>query len=557
MSARNDGLNDNLIDVLAVWRNPIFVMGLRTRLRPRQLVVAGLLGGTFSLFLFFIVYLTTSQRGLIDHAAAARATLIPMLIVQGFVLMFLGTGAVASGIAAQREAGLVDYHRMTPMSPAAKIVGYLFGLPVREYFLFALTVPFVAFAVIAGGMSPLRIAQLYLVFFSAVLLYHMTGFVAGMVSKHPRRAGWFARMLVVALYLFLPQLAEMGFSTFAYLTVWPTFEGLVRAELGLESLSELVSAQRWRTVEFYAMTLDPMIFSLLLQGFLIATFFVIVQRKWRQPSNHAMSKPQAVVFYAVLQLLVVGSLWPLLTRPMHSGLVHLAASQLVPSAFLRIVLITHLLLSLVVALWLVHVATPDRHAFVQGVRRARKHGRDRAAPTLDAASNLWVCAALAAMTALGYATLVWLGGAHAMFGGPTPNALALVAPAWLFAAVLFYAQAIREAHGGRGLALFAFAAWVVPPLVSLVLLAAWSALLPAAYIVTPSPLGGISFAVLDLFGDGGDPLETGGHLPILTAIATVSATALALVTLRNLRRTHRQLAEEAGTPATATTPGST
>ena len=62
------------------------------------------------------------------------------------ILMGLGTGQVASGLARERLEQLVDYQRMTPMTPTAKILGYLFGLPIREYFLFALTLPFLAFA---------------------------------------------------------------------------------------------------------------------------------------------------------------------------------------------------------------------------------------------------------------------------------------------------------------------------------------------------------------------------------------------------------------------------
>lgn len=538
------------LDGLALWHNPIFRMGVRTRLRPRQLFVTALLTGTVTAFFFFITYLTTLERGVFDSASAARATLLPMLVVQGFVLMFLGTGAVASGVAQEKENGLLDYHRMTPMSPTSKIVGYLFGLPVREYFMFALTLPFIAYAVLAGGISILRIVQLYAVFFSAVVLYHMTGFVAGMVSRHPRRAGWFARMLVVALYLLLPQLAEMGFSIFGYLTIWPAFQGLVRAELGFDDVGEFLDAQRWASAAFYGANLDPMVFSLLLQGFVIATFFVMAHRKWRQPTNHALSKPQALVFYGVLQLLVIGSLWPYLTRGGGGGgLVELATMQLAPSVFLRVALYTYLLLGLVVSLWLVHVTTSERHAIVQGLRRARKRGQARPEATHDAASSVWVALALAAITVLGYAVLLLLAHDHAMFGsGAEPGLAAQIAPAWLFAAILVYAQAIREAHGGRGLALFGFVAWAVPPLVSLILLSAWGEVIVASYVSLPSPIGGLLFAVFDLFRDGADALDDDGHLPILTGIATIVASAAAVQSQLQLRRAHRAFAEEVGAP---------
>ena len=72
----------------------------------------------------------------------AREAFTILLILQGFYLMFLGTGRVASVTAEEKECGLLDYQRMTPMSPLSKIIGYAIGLPVREYFMFLITLLF-------------------------------------------------------------------------------------------------------------------------------------------------------------------------------------------------------------------------------------------------------------------------------------------------------------------------------------------------------------------------------------------------------------------------------
>ena len=42
-------------------------------------------------------------------------------------------------------------------------VGYLFGLPVREYLLAGLTLPFTIFCVVQGELPVLKVVQLYLV----------------------------------------------------------------------------------------------------------------------------------------------------------------------------------------------------------------------------------------------------------------------------------------------------------------------------------------------------------------------------------------------------------
>ena len=75
---------------------------------------------------------------------AARSALMPMLILQGVILFVFGTAQVAGGMTAERDEGVIDYQRLIPMSPLAKVVGYVFGLPVREYVMFLTTLPFAA-----------------------------------------------------------------------------------------------------------------------------------------------------------------------------------------------------------------------------------------------------------------------------------------------------------------------------------------------------------------------------------------------------------------------------
>ena len=114
--------------------------------------------------------------------------------------MFLGTGRIASVTAEEKETGLLDYQRMTPMSPPAKILGYLFGLPAREYFMFFLTLPFLLHCAVVGEIPLLNLLHLYAVFFSSVILYHLTAHVIGMVVSKPRVASWVARISVLGLY---------------------------------------------------------------------------------------------------------------------------------------------------------------------------------------------------------------------------------------------------------------------------------------------------------------------------------------------------------------------
>ena len=123
--------------------NPLVIKGIRERLRIKQLIAWGLFALIITSFAYLTAYLEASDSqwvyddemeewipGKPSPINGARAAFPVLLIAQGFILLFLGTGRVASGTAEEREIGLLDYQRMTPMNPFAKIVGYLFGLPV-------------------------------------------------------------------------------------------------------------------------------------------------------------------------------------------------------------------------------------------------------------------------------------------------------------------------------------------------------------------------------------------------------------------------------------------
>jgi len=121
----------HLADVL--WKNPIIRMQMRRKLRKKSVIVWGLLTLIPSLFIFLNTYNATNYTEFnaspeeIETAKllALKACFLPIFFVQAFILLFVGTGTVAGNFAEEKESGLIDYHRMTPMSPAAKIVGFV------------------------------------------------------------------------------------------------------------------------------------------------------------------------------------------------------------------------------------------------------------------------------------------------------------------------------------------------------------------------------------------------------------------------------------------------
>ena len=210
--------------------NPLILKGIRENLRLKHLIAAGL----FSLIICSTVYLTaflegsdgknkydiktkewTKEEG--SPVNGARYAFTFLLGLQGFYLMFLGTGRVASITAEERESGLLDYQRMTPMNPLSKIIGYIFGIPAREYYMFFFTLPFLLHSILAGELPWGNVIQLYSVFFCSVILYHLTAHAVGLVVPKPRAASWVSRIVVLGLYVVLPGLGQAGISFLSFL----------------------------------------------------------------------------------------------------------------------------------------------------------------------------------------------------------------------------------------------------------------------------------------------------------------------------------------------------
>ncbi|MGK0189755.1 MAG: hypothetical protein ACI9R3_005572, partial [Verrucomicrobiales bacterium] len=311
----------------ALWANPIFIRYLRARLRPAGLIAWGLIVFVITAFAFTAVYLAFTKRGTTIgngqfspaelQMFAGRISLVPLLFIQMLILSLKGTFSVAVGITRESSEGVLDYQRLTPMSPLSKIVGYLFGLPIREYALFLITVPFTLAAILIGKVPWELAGNVYLVVFTSVVLYHMTAFVAGMVVKQKIVAGLLSQFLMVILYLVLPQLSEIGYVFFEYLTTMPViFEqaSLLVSDQSMPFSSEVAAfaADRTPPVKFFDLDFSHVAFTLIIQLSLIFVFIVIVHRKWRQPENHVLGKHFALLVYGGIQVLLLGNMLPLI-----------------------------------------------------------------------------------------------------------------------------------------------------------------------------------------------------------------------------------------------------
>ncbi|RYD31332.1 MAG: hypothetical protein EOP87_14935, partial [Verrucomicrobiaceae bacterium] len=110
-----------------IWSNPIFRRYCQSRLRPQGLGIALLITMLIAGFIFFMSRTWGIQQARLTPSDAERVAIIPLLVFQALILFVMGTALVSGGMTAEKDEGVIDYQRLIPMSPLAKVLGYLFG----------------------------------------------------------------------------------------------------------------------------------------------------------------------------------------------------------------------------------------------------------------------------------------------------------------------------------------------------------------------------------------------------------------------------------------------
>lgn len=517
-----------------IWANPIFRRYSRSRLRPGVFLPWLVVVLILAAFAFFATYLNDIRVGHTRAAAAADA-FFPVLVIQMLILLLMGTGSVASGVISESDDGMTDYQRLTPMGPLTKIVGYLFGLPLREYALFASTLPFTLFSVLAGKMPIGLVGEIYFMLFMSAVLYHLTGCVAGTVVKKRRFAGRLAQIMVVLLYFVLPGIGQFGFVFFEYLTMRPVLiENL--GSIHLPTFGNLLdNGRQLKSVYLFDFEFSQIGFSILIQLTLIVSFVVVLYRKWRQPTNHLFGKNFAVALFFWIMLLLVGNALPLISDgsifPSRSQIQYLEQPDMPPDTQVDAIEAYALsalfgLGTLALAFAFVAAITPTADEYTKGLRRARKLDRTRIPSRADGASAVWYTLLIALVGAL-----FWSRFVDAIFHSPfvraiphdagllraTPLALLIYLPCF---------HGVLERFGRKALLLFALFVWVVPLLGSIIMIAAGIENLPvllAALSAFAAPFYILALPMGDntLLGEHGTRMQTGiafallGHLLLL------------------------------------------
>lgn len=428
-----------------VLDNPILTKHARTRLRRGQLM--SWLSVVIVLCLA-VVWAGQAFNGLDNGAALAF-----LLGLQTILLVFIGATQIGGAVGGARESGIIDFHRVAPVPPGKMALGYLLGAPIREYLLFAATLPFAAGLGVVSTTGFWGWLALTVPLVVSAWLLHCVSMLSALSTRKPKGTGKGAGAGVLVFGLIFGQWIGMG--------LW--------------SVTRRMQGDTY-AVQFFGLKVPWLAFLLFYEAVLLGFLFLACARKMRAERVHAYSKAQALAFMASITLLVLGAAW------------NFQGQKEVVLVVLYFLLIAAIVLSVTI--------TPDQTEYVRAVRRALRVGRHRPTVWEDSGTNRLALFGLCALVFLG-ATLSW-----ELIAGRTQGdasvysqtiAIGVFTVAYFGLGLQFFQ--LRMAKSGSSLfTLFLFVVWLMPVLLGSIAFGASVNREVAQMILCFSPMTGIAMS---------------------------------------------------------------
>lgn len=317
--------------------NPVIVKHLRSRLRPAQAVPGAIALVCLAATLTWLAFATGAAGGGAGGFIGGSVVFSLLWCLLALVLVGLGSDQVATAVSTARETGILDFHRISPLPPAAVALGFFFGAPIRETIYGALLAPFLVATASLAGMAWSTLVDLLATVVLFAWLIRASQLLSALVSRRPRAS---ARGILVLLVLSLGTLAS--------------------AARGEGALADLAAPP------FFGVPLPRVVF--LGMHTLAATAFLLLAatRRMRDQRASLLSKGQALACQATVATLAVGCLW---TAEPTAALV----------ATLAALVVTGVVSGMPIAV--------TAGEYLRGVRRARRIGRAAPQPLDDAATS--------------------------------------------------------------------------------------------------------------------------------------------------------------------------
>ncbi|MGD0113183.1 MAG: hypothetical protein ABSD48_15095 [Armatimonadota bacterium] len=437
-----------------VLENPVLVKHVRSRLRLQHLIPL--------IVIVIALCICISWAGIVSGRDRSAVTSITVL--QALILFLVGAAAVATAVSNARESGMLDFHRISPQQPAAITLGFLLGAPIREYVLFACTLPFSLLLAVGAGYSILGWLAVLTDLIVVSLLYYTIAILAGLAL--PRRTSSMMVVVLIVVVLNLGWVLQIA----GCLTIVPTVLSVFSDPKGPVPISTTILGY----------PVSAFLVSLLHQVPVLVFLLLAAARKMRHELAYPLSKADAVMFYLVVALLLVADA--------RSGRLDIPAGLHDSSAELGIPTLMYGLLTF--GALLAALVTPNAGALARGIRHARKLGFSRVSSWGDHAANLTAVAVLA-LVFVGAGAAASALSRYTPWSMPGTSVVALIGAC----AVLFWGLAKQSfdlafrRNSTSYLMLLMFVCWVLPLILGLLISAVSSGRdTMASHVLALSPL---------------------------------------------------------------------
>jgi hypothetical protein len=439
-----------------LFDNPLLVRHVRSNLRPPR---AGYLTGIVVLLSSLLMFAGYKANGLDSPGFFCF-----FFGVQALALHLAGTSQVASSISAANDSGILDFHRIAPLSPTATTLGFMFGGAVREYLVALVLLPFTLVCALLSDVGIFGFLTSTIVLISTTLLFHSLAITAGLVARKgkTRNVNSTLGVLVVGAGA-CTGLTTAGIPIPGMLTVGPAFMEAVNA----------VAPRGAVPATFFGIQFPIFLQSLFYQLPLMLFLIVAATRRMRSATAMFFSKSTAVAFLITIATLSLGGV---------IGHPKLAVEWLVPIlAYLEFIIAALMILSI----------TPTQGQYQGGARRAKRIGMGRPPLWQDDSSNraaVFVMATLALATVQIIQTLVPALNIDAHFWRVAGTAAGVIA---YFGFATQYFSLKHQNHGMLALMMFLFLFWLLPIFIAILLGAIMQLEDFASQVASISPLYGI------------------------------------------------------------------
>ncbi|NQV27397.1 MAG: hypothetical protein HQ518_23865 [Rhodopirellula sp.] len=383
---------------------------------------------------------------------------------QALALHLAGTSQVASSISAANDSGILDFHRISPLSPTATTLGFMFGGAVREYLIALLLLPFTLACALFSDVGIVGFLTSTLVLISSTLLFHGIAITTGLVARPGKTRNINSALGFIVLGAgACTGLAAVGIPVPGMLSAGP-------------ALMEAINAAAPRgaiPATFFGVELPVFLQSLFYQ--IPLTLFLVVAATRRMRSAHAMffSKSTAVGFLATIATLSLGGV---IEHP------NLKAFWLIPMlAYVEFL----------IAVLMVLAISPTQAQYQGGARRAKRTGMGRPPLWQDDSSNraaVFVMASLVVATVQVIQALVPALKIDSGLWRVAGTAAAVVA---YFGFAAQYYSLKYQKRGKLALMMLVFFFWLLPLFAALLLATVMREEDFAFHIASLSPLFGI------------------------------------------------------------------